>query len=642
VLGASRRGERRELLWNLGVAPLFVAAAAVGGELGDVALAARRVERTRERDRATLDAAGGDGQHELRRVAERVSETATEVERALLRIAAAHRSREHVVAREVRTAVAEVRGGIEHHLLGPALVAAANERPLDLTRTLRGICDLYRNGWGESGAAIAFSSRPASGLQLDARVTSVLVRATKVALDNVYEHQQGALLRVTVELASDPRAVTLRIADDGGADCAPAPEQWGTGLTETLAQVRELGGELTLERSGAGLALSVVLPAAAGRVPAPTPASLDRRIEDALDRCARWLRPAAWLNGLSCCLLGRSPRGRRAAAASFTGLVAIDRLWNARAPEDCARSAAIVPLVSLLWPRGGLPATGWTGLELISLGARGRRGHVLALGAVASGGTLLGERRARSTVALARRVENVAFPAVCALSGIAAASARRLLRGAESESVSLRERAELIEHLARAVRLRHEIVKPLRRSPVWYEQGIMESEDGQRLLALSGDVDALARRLLALIAVADPVSELQEHLQLRLDPAPVSVSGMRPVWTAERAREAGVERAREHLAVVALADELADWLLACFPPRLRGVPRLRSLRLQIEPVEEHEVRVALHSEPRPNGRSDPDTRGLRRALERISGRLERASQSGALSFVLPATALASP
>jgi hypothetical protein len=133
---------------------------------------------------------------------------------------------------------------------------------------------------------------------------------------------------------------------------------------------------------------------------------------------------------------------------------------------------------------------------------------------------------------------------------------------------------------------------------------------------------------------------LREQLQLRLAPAAVTVSGVRPVWTSERAREAGVERAREHLAVVALADELADWLLWRHAPKLDGSPRLKRLCIELEPLGEQEMRVSLLTDPDGSRRHGGDLSALEAALARIPGRIETGARPGALALALPATALA--
>jgi hypothetical protein len=638
ALRTRREGWKTSLLWNIGMAPTFLAATPVGAELGHLALTARRVERTRTRDRAALRTAVRPGHGGLREVANRLGRTAADLEETLLRVAARHGSSRDARSLEVEQALDEVRGDIQHHLLGPVLVAAANNEPLDLAVTLNAMLNVYRDGWREEEISIVVDSGLPPGLTLNARVTSVLVRATKVGLDNSYKHGRKLVGEIVVKLACDDRHVVLRIGDDGGAIDSVTPENWGTGLSETLAHVRSVHGTMTLLPIENGLELSVSVPR---RVVDVDPSDLDLpmtgRVDDTLDNCAPFIRPAAWFVGVMSLLTAPSKRVGVAHALAFSSMVCADRAWFRHAPEDRRRPLVTLPIVSLLWSAGGRPATGWTGLELIALGARGHSTDLTKLGPLVFAITLLSARRVRHTLQPGRLRENVAFPLVCTASGLAAGLGRGSLARAEHEALGLRERAELIEQLARAVRLRHDLIKPLRSSAAWYDAGIMGSEDGQRLLALSGQIDESTREMLALIAVADPIRDIQEHLQLRLDPAIVTVGGECPVLP-ERAGETAVRRAREHLAVVALADELADRILARFPPRLTGRSRLRELHVDIKPLNEWEMRVSVHPIP-PDAQADHDLETFATALARLPGRLIDGFDKGGLTFTVPATAL---
>jgi hypothetical protein len=641
VIGAGRPwrdGWKRSLLWNIGVAPIFFVACPLGGELGDLALATRRLERTRARDRAALRAAGLGGRGGLRNVARKIGRTAADLEKTLLRIASRHRSLDDAHTLEVERALDEVRGHIQHHLLGPILVAAANNEPLDLVVTLNAILDVYRDGWREEKISVVLDSRVPEGLTIDARVTSVLVRATKVALDNCHKHQRKPLREITVRLGLSADRIVLGIRDDGGATSSATPESWGIGLSETLAHVRSVEGTMTLEPAADGLELTIVLPRRVMDIDAlELQLPMAGRIDDALAHCAPLIRPATWFGGVMCLLTARDKRVGVTNALAFSALVGADRLWYRLAPED-RRRALLTLAVSLLWPAGGRPATGWTGLELVALGARGHTAEVRWLGPLVFATTALSARRVRHTLEPGRFRENVAFPLACAASGLAAGLGRASLVRVERETLGLRERAELIEQLAGSVRLRHDLIKPLRSSDAWYDAGIMESEEGQTLLALSGEIDALTRDLLALIAVADPIRDIQRHLQLRLDPARVTVAGECPVSAPERAEETAVRRAREHLAVVALADELADRILARFPPRLTGRSRLCALHIDIRPLDEREMRVCVLPSP-PDARPDYDLGAFVSALRRLPGRLIDGFDGGGLTFTVPRTAL---
>ncbi len=627
------------LLWNFGASPLFFAFAAVGGELGDLALAVRRIERTRKRDKDALQAPVHGSRLSMSHIAGDLRRSASELEQTLLRIAAPRRSRTDPSSREVQTAVEDIRGEIQHHQLAPLLVAAANEQPLPLVPTLDAVLDIYREGWREERVSIAFHPQVPPGTTVHPRVTGALVRATKVALDNSHDHQTKTLTTIHTYLTLDSNGeLTLRICDDGGGS-PPNARQWGTGISETHAHMHTMGGTIDLLPTSRGVEFVVRVPS---HPPAPDPLDglqLGPRIDDSLLRCARTIRPATWLNGLTCCLTAPNRRSGVAHAALFTALAAADRGWNRRRQTDPWRARSIVPAVSLLWPAGARPTTGWAGLEIVSLGAFGRAREAFGVGMLALACTTLSATRVRRTVEKARLVENIAFPVVCTASGVAAAYARRLLEEAERDSLGLRERAELVELLARAIRLHHDLIKPLRRSRAWYEENIMESADGQRLLELSGHIDALTRRLLGRIVVADPIADLRDHLQLRLAPTVVTIGGTRPRFTSQRASAVAVERARHHLALVALADELADHMLALFPPTIGGRPRLEALHVDMSPLDDCELRVSLQPHPC-DTQFDGASPALEAAVGRLSGRIMPRRPLDMLTLALPTTALA--
>jgi hypothetical protein len=631
----------RRLLWNLGASPLYVAFAAVGGELGDLALAVRRIERTRKRDKDALHAPAHGSRLSMSQTARELRRSASELEQTLLRIAAPRRSRTDPFSREVQAAVEDIRGEIQHHQLAPLLVAAANEEPLALIPTLDAVLDIYREGWREEGVSIVFHPHLPAGTTVHPRVTGALARATKVALDNSHDHQIKTLTTIDTHLTLDPHGdLTLRICDDAGGS-PPSAGRWGTGISETHAHMRTMGGTVALFPAARGVELVVRVPS---HPPAPDPLEglqIGSRIDDLLLRCARTIRPATWLNGLTCCLTGPNRRSGVAHAALFTALVAADRAWRSRRPNDPWRARSIVPAVSLLWPAGARPTTGWAGLEIVSLGAFGRGRQAFGVGMLALACTTLSATRVRGTVEKARLAENIAFPLVCTASGVAAAYARRLLEEAERDSLGLRERAELIELLARAIRLHHDLIKPLRRSHAWYEENIMQSADGQRLIELSGHIDALTRQLLGRIVVADPIADLRDHLQLRLAPTALTIGGTRPRLTPRQASTPAVERARRHLAFVALADELADHVLAISTPTIGGAPRLEALHLDISPLDDSEMRVSLQPHPCDTQFAHA-TPALEGAVERLSGRLMPRRPEDTLTFALPAIALAAP
>ena len=659
-----RAGWDSDLLWNLGVLPAFIVAPLIGGEMGDLALSMRRLERSRARDQRALDAVGADGtgrrarrrlgrlrallpkgtQRRTGRVAgeslpelvNRVQAVSHELENVLLRIATVPRAAE--VMQEVNEAVEEIRRGIEHHRVGPTLVRAARSRPGEVMTELESVFSLYRSGWRQQGISLTVDT---AGLPVDewadARVTSVLVRATKIALDNAEEHGGEQLTAVSCSLTVDADQIVLRVTDDGGPkDELPDEASWGTGLTETAAEIRALGGDRPyLRHVDTGVEFVARLP----RTPLPnnsdtTYDSVMERGNDALARCATYLMPSNYWAGV----MGHLRAGRQGwrHAVAFSALVVIDRAWARRVPSGTRRAAVTTPAIALLWPSGGLPPGGWIGAELFFQAVQEPPLAAVGVSLAATSALALRSLQVRGTISRALLIENVLFSPFCAVAGLAPRYLRGQLRRVETETLSFRERAELVETLARATRLDHDVAKPLRSSSAWYE-GIKNSADGQLLLKLSGDLDELVHGVLSNIEIADPLVDIQQHLQMRLDPVSVAITGRRPVDLA--GSDNALQRARQYLATVALADQLADRLLHRFPPNLLGRSRLVEVQVDISPVDESHVRMLVR--PRPSATSsDEDLRGLVSTLTSLDGAVEEGFEDGALSFTMAASAVA--
>lgn len=103
-----------------------------------------------------------------------------------------------------------------------------------------------------------------------------LFRVVQEGLANVVRH--AGARRVRLELASDVRAYSLKLVDDGrGIDLASPDFRWSHGITGMRHRVRALGGSLSLESSpGRGTALSVEVPkrdAAARQSPSTPPST---------------------------------------------------------------------------------------------------------------------------------------------------------------------------------------------------------------------------------------------------------------------------------------------------------------------------------------------------------------------------------
>lgn len=653
-----RTGWDMDLLWNLGVVPAFAVSPLVGGEMGEVALSMRRLERMRARDCGSLLSLGEDprevvsrpargrwGRRSRRRarrgstsrpalpeLVDRVQALSLELEHALLRIAAVPRQPD--IKREVAAAVTDIRRGIEHHQLGPTLVSAARSQPGELVAVLEAVFAVYRSGWDEAGIELTSEmSRLPPGERADARVTSVLVRALKTALDNAYEHAVRPLTCVRCSIGLEGDHLVMRVRDDGGASALPPRSDWRTGLTETDAAVQALGGApIALRPVEDGVEFRARVPRAPiAESVSDSHETMSDRLDEAIDRSAGYLMPSNFWAGV----MGYITAGRQGwrHAAVFAAFVGLDRAWHAHAPTDQRRATVTIPAIAALWPARGLPAGGWIGTELFFQTVRSTPRQALGISLAATGALAVAGLRVRSTIDPARLIENLCFSPFCALAGIAPRYIRERLRRTEREALSLRERAELLETLARAVRLDHDITTPLRASSAWYDDGIKNSIDGQLLLRLSGDLDELVHELLGHVEIADPVLDIQQHLQMRLDPVSVSVTGRRPIGV--KRSDQALQRAREYLATVALADQLADRLIQRFPPSIRGRSALVDLHIDISPAGDDHVRVLIRPRP-PATLPEGDLGSLVRTLVSLDGVIEEGFEDGALSFTMAA------
>jgi signal transduction histidine kinase len=125
-----------------------------------------------------------------------------------------------------------------------------------LDRALRRVTARFEDETGVPAAyTVTGEPRPAPPT-----VEVVALRVLQEALANVRKH--AGARSVSVDLAYEPDALRLRVADDGRGFDADAPHD-GYGLDGMNARVREAGGRFELSaRPGAGTTLSATLPAA--------------------------------------------------------------------------------------------------------------------------------------------------------------------------------------------------------------------------------------------------------------------------------------------------------------------------------------------------------------------------------------------
>jgi hypothetical protein len=632
-----RYGVSAQLQWAFGMVPTFLIAPLVGGEIGDLALSLRRLERMRRRDRKSLEVALED----LPAIAANVATAAGQLEAALLRIAVHHPV---TIERrdDMHAALEGIRGGVAAHTLAPLLVAAANEEPLDLRATLDTMLDTYRAGLHASNISISLIIDLPLHRTFHPRWTGALVRAAKIAVDNSYRHQSANRLRtITVKVCERSGRVELSVCDDGGGK-PPREASWGTGLRELYALIHSLSGSMTLRAAESGVELCVALPAstvAPSRDDVAVPVA--ERVDTVIRHCLEIVRPVTWIGGIACLAYPRARLGI-GAAATFTAMAIIDRTWSRRTPESRVRARVTQTAISLLWPRHARPASGWTGLSLIDTGMRFDTPELLAQTALMLAGYLISAVRVRKHAQAGLVEEAFTFTAFCAATGYIAAFAQRRLAKAEAGVLGIRERTAMLEQLGRSVYYRHEIISNLRASEAWYGEGISDSEDGQLILALIAILDDLTLQLLGTLTHIDPIRELKEHLEVRLDPVNVTVTGSQPVrrFIGAPGEDLAVRRARQQLALARVADEIADGCLAHYPPGLNGKSNLERVHIHLSTHGESEMMVSVRPIP-PSKARVGDLAGLQYALAQLAGEIVNGYDDAGLLFTVPADALIS-
>jgi hypothetical protein len=647
------RQRDRQLWWNVAMMPSFTLAGPIGATLGDAALAVRALERARERDRRAIGAHGSAGDA-VADIARRAEEVASDLDSLLLR-AARFENLDEETAHQLRVAVATAREDAHHLLLGPVLVAAARGEPLDLVTALGSIIASYKRVWQASAAVVELEQDLLGHRAVDARTTQVLLRTLKIALDNCERHQRQPLRRVTVRLREQADWMELDVEDDGGGSPVPAT-QWGTGLTEARAQCQTVRGTLNLEagREGLRLIARVPLDAVSSSVVSDAGGAVGARMDTGIDEVQSLLRLMNALAAGGCYMTGDVFRSNVAAIAAFSGVAVADEVVRRRGRRRDRLTDVTLPIVGLLWPTGGRPASGWIGGELcVCALKRGWRGSATAI--VATTAALgCSAYRVRSSLSRGRVAENLAFPLVCWLTGVGAHWLRGLLADAESEAVSLRGRSELIERIAYSVRLRHDIIKPVRMSKAW-RQGLMETSLGRELNEIGATVEQLVDTLRRSVIPADPLAEFQQHLATRLSPTPITVAGERPRLEELLKHQHGadddpgtasddpmLQRARYSLALIALADECAARILDRYPPSLLGQWSLLQVHLAVRLRTRQSpglLEIAVRPSP-PGPDRRPATANIVNVLTELDGALTEGFEDGGFCFTVASLSLA--
>ena len=649
------RDPDRQIWWNVAMLPAFTMAGPVGSLIGDAALAVRALERARARDRRTIQQAGESPRAALQRTARQTEQIAQELDELLLR-AARFVCDDAEAQSQLEAAVDAVREDTHHLLLGPVLIAAARGEPLDLLTAVGSITGSYERALRMIPVAVDLQSDVPEGRAIDGRTTAVLLRLLKVALDNCERqlrlsaagHGGTRAGAVTIRLRERAARLELEVEDDGRG-VAPPRTEWSTGLLESHAQVRALGGSLRLEQGETGVRLGAEVPLSPVRIrPLPEAGgAVGAGLDAAVVKAEKLLRISNAIGALGCFMTAERRGAAANCGAGFFAAAGLDELLVQRGRRARWHADASLAFVGLLWPAGGRPASGWVGAELFLRALRRGARETAWATALSTAALGMSAMRVRRSVGAARIAENVLFPAVCAASGLGAREARRRLARAEAETVLLRERSELVESLAYTVRLKHDVIKPVRRSKAW-RQGLDETELGSELNRIGEKVDILVRELKESIVVAEPLREFQEHLATRLSPVPVTVSGELPrlvslqasVGSGDsgRGREQTLERARQSIALTALADKCAAQILRRYPPSLLGRSPLVVVHLAVRPQAPGKVEVAVRPFP-PRGHRDTATE-LASVLAELDGSLDEGFDDGGFRFTVSSLSLA--
>lgn len=236
----------------------------------------------------------GEVSRQRRAYLQQVERRATEAERTREEVALRRAEQERLrIARELHDSlthsisVIKVHAGVAVHLARkrgepvPDALLAIQAASAEATRELRDTLQVLRDGNQEPPAcgldrlpALVAQTRDA-GLPVTMTVTGrrssvpadvdrAVYRIVQEALNNVVRHAGPTTARVSID--HGPRALTVRVDDDGRATVDPPPLP-GVGLIGMRERVTALGGRLAAEpRPGGGFTVRAVIP-----LPEPAP-----------------------------------------------------------------------------------------------------------------------------------------------------------------------------------------------------------------------------------------------------------------------------------------------------------------------------------------------------------------------------------
>lgn len=572
----------------------------------------------------------------LRASADEISSLAEELDSALLRVAATA-DKDALDPEGLRGAVATNRAQIHHLTVASILIrtAGGGAEP-DMSRTIGRLLTTYEEEAVPDGVVVDRRIDDVSGVLIDARAASAVIRVLKRGLDNALEHSDPvALSRIAVEAVVDGERVRLTVSDDGGG-VKPDRSLWGTGLLESEGECEALGGKFDIVSNPNGVTVLAQVPVTVERNSDATAAGrLAARARATALEVLDVLAAGNVIQGVGSLLSTPSRRERHRALAAFGTLVAV---WHWRGQRHPWAADAAAPLAMLIWPSGGLPPDGWACSVLADKALRHQRRPVV--GALLAAGVGASTRWRHSPAPSAGTiVEKSVFPALGAALGVLFSLIESHLSRTEADLVDLAERLDLLEQVAKPVRDSHDLIDPLRKNPhEWIR--LLRTGDGQRLQRLGRRCKIKADAFVNRLATPDPVGAFQSHLADRLAPAEITVSGWLPRTQSLRPKDRLLSRARASVALAAWAEDLGDLIREQYPPTVTGRPSLQTVHVAFAPERPVSGRVTITLLPTPlpprQRHADAAARRVIDDTATLGGEIEFGSYDGRVSATLPA------
>jgi hypothetical protein len=576
-----RSSLQRESWWNVAGALGFVGAGIVGAIAGDLNLKMRALTDFADRE------AESSGRAEMEEAAAKVRELGRDFLELLKEVDKAfeHDPAVSEAAVDLTTALGTLR-------TVRTIPPSEEWESLATWPRLREIAEGYNSTGGNVRVSLATPSKqPPSA---NAAITSALCESATALIQNSANarppKQAQVEVRITLDLLTKPRdgrrrrMLRMTVEDDAGGTVVPRTE-WGTGLSEALADAQELGGDFRLEQGDRGLRAVFEALYVHSHDDDPHPLTFRSEAAAGRDACLRELR---WVTATQAIFIAFSESARKdmpRRLALIGGFYGAGELVQ-RLPEK-ARARAAAPLGALAMSafRGpGRPLLGgWSAVMCAQAGASGKPklGWLAGVGATVGATAAAGPERFSS--ALPTTIGDRTFALLGAAVG--ASVWKGLLRLEEQEEKVANEtwRRRAQADLAAPERLKHHLLKPVKGAlgkERWDE--FKETNLGKRIENAEGDLHEAQGNLERLLTAGNPLRELQHQLAHLLAPAPVRVLGEWPKRTDPQPGHE-LEAVRYRLGLIGLGQALAVRVLDNLPSKFFFPQRLQELQIHVGP-----------------------------------------------------------